>query len=122
MNYKFEGTAGPLHVTVSDKWPFRICTHNADGEVVFSRDMPAYSTSQKSAKQALDGLRMGEMAEEAKEANHKALADEILRAAAPELFEALKAILGPAEVMGAISISDAYHYWQLLGKATGENP
>ena len=96
-------TPGPLTVKVADKWPFRIETFDAAGELVFCRDMPCYSTKQKSAKECMDGLYLGDLAEHAASVNAKAVADEVLRAAAPELLEALKDLRAAIKSRGVIS-------------------
>ena len=81
-------TPGPLTVSVNNKWPFKIVTKNADGEVVFATDLPCYSTSHECAADAIDGV--GLPAEwNAAEMNARAIADEVLRSAAPDLLDAL---------------------------------
>lgn len=80
-------TPGPLFVTVVNEWPFTIQTKNENGEIVFSRGMPCFSTSQKSAAEALAGNGI-DPEWDAAGLNKQALADEVLRAAAPELLDA----------------------------------
>ena len=82
-------TKGPLFVSVENLWPFNIVTKNSEGEVVFSKGMPCYSTSQKNAAEAISGKRMNPEYE-AERHNRRAIADEVLRAAAPDLLEACK--------------------------------
>ena len=82
-------TKGPLFVSVENLWPFNIVTKNSEGEVVFSKGMPCYSTSQKNAAEAISGKRMNPEYE-AERHNRRAIADEVLRAAAPDLLEALR--------------------------------
>ena len=85
-------TPGPLFVSVENKWPFRIVTKNSAGEVVFSHDMPSHSTSHRNAAEALAGKGL-DPEWNAAERNAQALADEVLRAAAPELLEACEALI-----------------------------
>ena len=82
-------TPGPLTVSVCEEWPFKIVTIDSRGDVVFSRDLPCHSTNHRNANEAMAGKGMP--AEwKAAERNARALADEILRAAAPELLKELK--------------------------------
>lgn len=84
-------TPGPLTVRVSDKWPHDIETINSAGEVVFSRGLPCHSTHQKNAQEAMAGA--GLPADwKAAERNSQALADEVLRASAPDLLAVLQKI------------------------------
>lgn len=90
-------TPGPLTVSVNNKWPFKIVTKNADGEVVFATDLPCYSTSHECAADAIDGV--GLPAEwNAAEMNARAIADEVLRSAAPDLLDALDSCIGTLEI------------------------
>ena len=82
-------TPGPLYVSIEEKWPFSILTKNKDGEIIFSESMPCYSTSHKNAKQAIEGHRMPHDWH-AEERNREAIANAVLRAAAPDLLEALQ--------------------------------
>lgn len=86
-------TAGPLTVSVWPQWPFYIDTHDNFGQLVFRRDMPMSSTKQGTVVEVMAGAYMGKYASEAFEINARALADEVLRAAAPELREALQDLL-----------------------------
>lgn len=116
-------TPGPLTVKVCDEWPFHIQTLNAAGDVVFSRHLPAYSTRQESAKQAMAGKFMGDTQAEAAAANQKALADEILRAAAPELLEALEVICNSIETTNSPWRESSMHTMALnaIAKAQGQS-
>ena len=83
-------TPGPLTVKITDKWPFRIETFDENGNVVFSRDLPAHSSKDKTPNEAVNCLNFPhDQREQWSQENHKALADEVLRAAAPELLKAL---------------------------------
>jgi hypothetical protein len=84
-------TPGPLTAQVSPRWPFDIETINADGELVFCDRMPAHSTAMRSLDDFWLGVGFkGAEREEVIVANRRALADATIRAAAPELYEALK--------------------------------
>lgn len=89
-------TPGPLYVSINEKWPFSILTKNKDGEIVFSESMPCYSTSHKNAKQAIEGHGMPHDWH-AEEKNRAAIANAVLRAAAPDLLEALKELLSQVQ-------------------------
>jgi hypothetical protein len=87
---KTKHTPAPLSVKPSNVWPFDIVTYDVDNNEVFRRRLPAYSTSDKTFKQALSGVSFDlSEQEQIKEMNHKALADEKLRAAAPELLDSI---------------------------------
>lgn len=93
-------TPGPLHVVTSNSWPFDISICDAQGSVVDVLRLPAHSTAHKTFSDALNyrGVDHSE-AGRCREANQRALADAHLRAAAPELLEALMelvAISGPS--------------------------
>lgn len=85
-------TPGPLTVRVDDELPFTIRTFNSSGECIFARDMPAWSTNQTSSAQAMRGAGLLQDKDAAIAANRRAVADETLRAAAPDLLDALKAL------------------------------
>lgn len=109
-------TPGPLTVSVEDQWPFRIVTKNAAGEVVFASDMPCHSTAHKNAAQALAGYGL-DPSWKAAENNARAVADEVLRAAAPELLAALidcREALRRCNAAGELAVVDA-----AIAKATG---
>lgn len=86
-------TPGPLTVRVNPKWPFDIETLDAQGDVVFSRPMPAYSSSHRTVE---DVLSAKGMEPHCVEGNRRALADEILRAAAPDLAASMQGLLATA--------------------------
>lgn len=94
-------TAGPLTVKPSNNWPFDLITFNAEGEQVFTTRLPCHSSRMKSFKDALNGVGFKETSgefskENCIQKNKKALADEILRAASPDLLEALQRLLKEA--------------------------
>jgi hypothetical protein len=84
-------TPGPLFVRQPEKWPFNIEIVDAAGAVVFEERRYSYSTSHTTINDVMtaSGFRM-EDAELAITGNERQLADAYLRAAAPELFEALE--------------------------------
>lgn len=90
---KAKHTPGPLHVVTSNSWPFDISICDAQGSVVDVLRLPAHSTAHKTFADALNyrGIDHSE-AGRCREANQRALADAHLRAAAPELLEALKEV------------------------------
>ena len=123
-------TPGPLFVTISDEWPFCIETKNASGKVVFSQSMPCHSSDDKSARQALHCLNFkAKDRYECEAVNQRALADAILRAAAPELLAVVQsaAAIGfhtlpkgePCQCSRCCLVRDAK---AALSKATGEIP
>lgn len=87
-------TPGPLVVRVSKKWPFYIETFDAGGKIVFSTNMPCQSSADKTPEQAIDCVNF-DHADRNKfaEVNRRAVADDVLRAAAPELLDALQALM-----------------------------
>jgi len=87
-------TKGPLKVAVSDKWPFDIVTTAEDGSVRFVTRLPCFSTEDRNAKDAVEcrSFKPSER-EEYAAINRQTIADEVLRAAAPELLQALKQMI-----------------------------
>lgn len=84
-------TPGPLTVKVSDARPHYIVTTDSNDVVVFSTPFPCHSSSDKCAVDTLECRKFKAHEREKYAAiNRRALADEVLRAAAPELLEALK--------------------------------
>jgi len=113
-------TPGPLTVSVNDKWPFKIVTKNADGEVVFQTDLPIYSTSHNCAADAISGV--GLPAEwNAAEMNARAIADEVVRAAAPDLLDALEFVMNRLVDKHEDDIA-AQKARAAIAKATGGTP
>ena len=91
MNTKF--TKGPLTARMSNEWPWKIETVDSAGEVVFTRPLPCHSSDDKSADAALRCLNFdAKDRERCAEVNARALADEHVRASAPELYDALEQI------------------------------
>ena len=112
-------TPGPLTVSVNNMWPFKIVTKNADGEVVFAADLPCYSTSHECAADAIDGV--GLPAEwNAAEMNARAIADEVLRSAAPDLLDAAIEFCRKVESGEAKSSKSYAAFKSAIAKATGK--
>ena len=94
MDTKF--TKGPLFVVQPDKWPFNIEIVDTAGELVFEEHRHSYSTSHKTVEDVMNcvGFRNTrddpEFVDRAIAANERQLADAYLRAAAPDLLEALR--------------------------------
>ena len=86
-------TPGPLFVVQPEKWPFDIQTIDASGNVVFSERRMAYGSNQKTVADVMHGHGFKDKRDEAVEWNARQLADAYLRAAAPELLEALVALI-----------------------------
>lgn len=115
-------TPGPLHVETHDSWPFDINICDADGAIVDVIRLPSQSTRHRTFTEALNcvGVDHSE-ADRCRDANRRALADAYLRAAAPELLEALQAVVSQLEGHdlhnGDVSaINNAY---AAIAKATG---
>ena len=90
---KTKHTPGPLSVAVGTKWPFDILIVNQSGDVVYRESLPCHSSKDKNFEEALNcwNFKASEQ-EEYAAINHRAVADAYLRAAAPDLLEALQAI------------------------------
>jgi hypothetical protein len=116
-------TPGPLSVEIDKSWPFDIVTRNASGAVVFRTRMPCHSTKDKSAADALSARHFdADTRDEASAANHRALADEVIRAAADDLLEACQKSLGvlAGEDMTKQALIDALTLCRAaIAKATG---
>jgi hypothetical protein len=111
-------TPGPLTVKVNDKWPYNIETFNAAGDVVFSRDLPCNGTGQKSAQEAMAGVGMPADWNAGKH-NARALADEVLRAAAPDMLETLQAVRDYVVTMKGMGHEYQAMIDAAIAKATG---
>lgn len=101
-------TPGPLKVFPSNQWPFNINICNESGDVVDVIRLPAHSTKHRNFYEALSfhGADHSE-AEFCREANLRALADAHLRAAAPELLEALQRIEKRIAYYASMAAGDA---------------
>jgi len=110
-------TPGPLIVKIDKSWPFRIRTLDASGNCVFSRDMPCYSTMQRTKEHVMSGKYMDDP-KAAADAVEQAVADEVLHAAAPDLLTALKNIL-ESHLAGNVIGADVREAQEAIAKATG---
>jgi hypothetical protein len=83
-------TPGPLRVVQPDKWPFDILTVDSDFNEVFVEGRHAYSSLQKTVADVMraHGFPHAER-EDVIATLERQVADAHLRAAAPELYEAL---------------------------------
>lgn len=116
-------TAGPLHVVTSNSWPFDISICNAQDTVIDVMRLPAHSTTHKTFADALNfrGVYHSE-ADHCRAANLRALADAHLRAAAPELLEALQLIaphIPGLIAIGWLSAEQTDSIRTIIAKATG---
>ena len=84
-------TPGPLSVSFRTKWPFDILIVNQSGGVVYRESLPCHSSKDKNFEEALNcwNFKASEQ-EEYAAINKRAVADAYLRAAAPDLLEALQ--------------------------------
>lgn len=120
-------TPKQLSVSFGTKWPFEILIINESGSVVYRDTLPCYSSKDKTFEEALNCWNFkGSEQEEYAAINKRAVADAYLRAAAPDLLEALSGMLAcwrsvcraqgwePEHVVEAIRAQEA------IAKATGE--
>lgn len=116
-------TPGPLTVVIDDKWPFDILTKNANGETIFERCMPCHSSSDNKKEDAI-ACRHFKHAEQEKysEINQRAIADEVLHAAAPDLLLSLTLVaqhIPGIIAMGWLDASQTDTIRAAISKATG---
>lgn len=91
-------TPGPLAVKIGKDWPFNINTVDVNGTIVFIDRLPCHSSADKSIKQAMECKHHDKEGRAGYSAlNRRALADAVLRAAAPDLLEALQGVLRVAD-------------------------
>lgn len=87
-------TPGPLFVVHVDKYPFDIQIQDAHGNVIHQEPRYAHSTQARSIADVMSGVGFrGKEKDEAVAANARQLADICLRAAAPDLLEALRSTI-----------------------------
>lgn len=122
-------TPGPLTVKIDKQWPFNINTFDANGLLIFVDRLPCHSTEDKTLKQAMACVHYDKDGREGYSAmNHRALADAVLRAAAPDLLEELDACLGTLEVcfpdapVDSVIGKNIVNARIAVAKATGETP
>jgi hypothetical protein len=118
-------TPGPLTVKVSERWPFDIETYDARGVVIFSDRMPCHSTEDKTAKQAIECRHFARDEREQHAAiNRRAIADAVLRAAAPDLLAALRDMVDWLDdgnrQLSESAAADVAKARSALSRATGE--
>ena len=122
-------TPGPLSVSFGTKWPFEILIINESGGVVYRESLPCHSSKDKNFEEALNcwNFKASER-EKYAEINHRAVANSYLRAAAPDLLEALQNIAeywnqDQNEAAMADACWHAIHTARAaIAKATGEQP
>ena len=114
-------TSGPLSVSFGTKWPFEILIINESGDVVYREVLPCHSSKDKSFEEALNCLNFKASEQEEYAAiNHRAVADTYLRAAAPDLLEALKWMVLRTEEGGYSDGKCLEEARAAIAKATGE--
>lgn len=101
-------TKGPLFVTIDER--FAIVTKDTSGTEVFRREFPCASSKDKTALERIQCINFYSISdrrcksedfsrEKCSQINRTALADEILRAAAPELLDLCeRAILALSDI------------------------
>jgi hypothetical protein len=119
-------TPGPLKVVQVKSWPFDIQIVNQQGCVVFLEGRYSYSSKQESLEDVMTGYGFPKEDKEAVvSANEEQLANAYLRAAAPDLLEALRICEG-----NITSLADSHpRVWagwlsvvqSAIAKATGES-
>jgi hypothetical protein len=115
---KTKHTASPLTVKPEQKWPFDLVTYDSNNNEVFRRNLPAYTSKDKTFKQALSGVNFETQdQDEVKKLNSKAYADEVLRATAPELLEQLIKVI-EAVKDSSINVDHIAFSEELIKKAT----
>lgn len=91
-------TPGPLIVRQPESFPFDIQIVDSNGDVVFRESRYAYATKQETVKDVMQGHGFPFNQRDAViEANERQLADARLRAAAPDLLDALNEMLNDIE-------------------------
>ena len=114
----------PWRVEIEDRSPFKIRTLDADGDIIASECMPCHSSNDKTLYDAINCVNFPRgRREEYSAINRLAIANATLRAAAPELLEALREMVAYAEspdFEGAPSIAALQKARAAIAKATGE--
>jgi hypothetical protein len=97
---EFIYTRGPLKVSIIDHLPFHIITTDESDRIVFIQAMPCYSSKDKCVDDVITCRNMDvEIREACSQLNKKAIADARLRAAAPDMIDALIDIYSKYEYM-----------------------
>ena len=120
-------TPGPLSVSFGTKWPFEILIINESGGVVYRESLPCHSSKDKTFEEALNCLNFKASEQEEYAAiNKRAVADAYLRAAAPDLLEALRGMFAMwrsvcrAQGWEPEHLAEAVRAQAAIAKATGE--
>ena len=122
-------TPGPLSVSFGTKWPFEILIINESGSVIYRESLPCHSSKDNNFEEALNCLNF--QASERMEyaaINHRAVADAYLKAAAPDLLEALQELCEIVEdAIEQKSAKDLDSFTlqparAAIARATGEHP
>jgi len=95
---EFKGTPGPLHVQQDSQWPYniRVCEHS--GATIYSEHLICSSSSWKGLDDARNLVGIyGVERDEWSALMERQMADMQLRAAAPDLLEALEGAIGALE-------------------------
>ena len=121
-------TTGPLSVSFGTKWPFEILIINESGAVIYRESLPCHSSKDNNFEEALNcwNFKASEQ-EKYAEINHRAVADAYLRAAAPDLLDALQDVdalwMHHSIAHGDGKISPLHEkVIAAIAKATGEQP
>lgn len=116
-------TPGPLSVSAGTKWPFDILVTNESGGVVFKDSLPCHSSMDNSFYEALHCLNFKPSEREQYAAiNMRAFADAHLRAAAPDLLEALRLAVRQNSLDMLMTGDEIRQCEMAIAKATGEQP
>ena len=116
-------TSGPLSVSFGTKWPFEILISNESGAVIYRESLPCHSSKDKNFEEALNCLNFKASEQEEYAAiNHRAVADAYLRAAAPDLLEALGALLERYVLAIGNEGIECLNARAAIARATGEQP
>ena len=120
-------TPGPLSISFGTKWPFEILIINGSGGVVYRESLPCHSSKDKTFEEALNCLNFKASEQEEYAAiNKRAVADAYLRAAAPDLLEALRGMFAMwrsvcrAQGWEPEHLAEAVRAQAAIAKATGE--
>lgn len=94
-------TKGPWFVRQEEKWPFDINIVDSNGQIVSNEPRYAYSSKQETIEDVMTAYRFPKDERDAViKANETQLANAHLRAAAPDLLEALTDLLKQTGIDG----------------------
>jgi hypothetical protein len=116
-------TPGPWCVEQLERFPWDISIVAADDEVLYLR-RNAHSSKDRTLDDVMSCRHHGMGQDEAAEGNRRQLADARLIAAAPELLEALKAVVTPLAGGSFINLTgeNAQAALAAIAKAEGKQP